>query len=353
MAPVLFENPIPKPNYLHMRGDFRSRGIDVVPGTPAVLPAPQTAKLDRLAFARWLVSRENPLTARVAVNRFWQELFGVGLVSTAEDFGTQGSRPTHPELLDWLAVQFMDSGWDIKKTIRLIVTSATYRQASQIRPDSGDKDTQNQLLSRQSRLRLPAEIIRDQGLAVSGLLSRKIGGPSVHPPQPAAVAMEGLETQWVESQGPDRYRRGIYTWLQRTAPFAQFLTFDAPDPIRSCARRERSNTPLQALTLLNDPVFVEMAQAFAERSFRERPGASTDERIDYAYRVGLGRPATPTEGARLRDYFEAQRALFAREPGSASKFFGWRVGNLSPEESAAWAGVTSVILNLDEFLTRE
>ncbi|HUQ93668.1 MAG TPA: PSD1 and planctomycete cytochrome C domain-containing protein [Bryobacteraceae bacterium] len=352
MAPVLFENPLPKPNFLHLRGDFRSRGMEVATGIPAVLP-PASGKVDRLLFARWLVSRENPLTARVAVNRMWQELFGAGLVLTSEDFGKQGAPPTHPELLDWLAVQFQDSGWNTKKIIKLIVTSAAYRQSSQVRPDLREKDPQNQLLARQSRLRLPAEIIRDQGLAVSGLLSPKIGGPSVHPPQPAAVAMEAFETPWTASRGPDRYRRGIYTWLQRTAPFAQFLTFDAPDPTRACARRERSNTPLQALTLLNDPVFVEMAQAFAERLLRERPDLSPEQRIDYAYRISLGRPARPAEVTRLRQYFDAQRAIFLKERDSASTFFGWSVANLGKEEIAAWAGVASVILNLDEFVTRE
>jgi hypothetical protein len=353
MAPVLFENSIPKPNHLHVRGDFRSRGMEVAPGVPSVLPEPKTEKMNRLAFAQWLVSRDNPLTARVAVNRLWQELFGAGLVRTSEDFGKQGARPTHPELLDWLAVRFMDSEWDIKKTIRLIVMSDTYMQSSKDRPELREKDPQNELLARQSRLRLPAEIIRDQGLAVSGLLSPKIGGPSVHPPQPAAVAMEAFETPWVTSRAADRYRRGIYTWIQRTAPFAQFITFDAPDPARSCSRRERSNTPLQALTLLNDPVFVEMAQAFTDRLFRERPDLPPADRISYAYRTVLGRPAKPVEVSRLLRYFEAQRAVFVKEGSSASAFFNWSVANLSREESAAWAGVASILLNLDEFLTRE
>jgi hypothetical protein len=353
MAPVLFENSIRKPNYLHVRGDFRSRGIDVAPGIPSLLPAPQSGTIDRLSVARWLVSRDNPLTARVAVNRIWQELFGTGLVRTSEDFGKQGSRPTHPELLDWLAVRFMDSGWDIKKTIRLIVMSDTYRQSSKDRPEVREKDPQNEFLARQSRLRLPAEIIRDQGLAISGLLSPTVGGPSVHPPQPAAVAMEAFETPWVASRGADRYRRGIYTWIQRTAPFAQFITFDAPDPTRACSRRERSNTPLQALTLLNDPVFIEMAQAFTDRLFREHADMPPEERISLAYRSALGRQAKPAEVKRLLQYLEAQRAMFVKEGGSATSFFNWSVANLSREESAAWAGLASILFNLDEFLTRE
>jgi hypothetical protein len=336
-----------------LRGDFRTRGVAVTPGTLAVLPPPPPGKIDRLTFARWLVARENPLTARVAVNRLWQELFGAGLVLTAEDFGTQGARPTHPELLDWLAVEFMESGWDIKKTIQLMVSSAAYRQSSQARTNLQEKDPQNRLLARQTRFRLAAELIRDQGLTVSGLLSPKIGGPSVYPPQPESVAKEGLETHWVVSRGPDRYRRAIYTWLQRTAPFAQLLSFDAPDPIRSCARRERSNTPLQALTLLNDPVFVEMAQAFAERLFRERPDLSPDQRIDYAYRLCLARPAKPAEVTRLRRYLEAQSSQFERESDSAAAFLPLQWGGLPRERSAAWVGVASILLNLDEFVTRE
>ena len=352
MAPAMFENPLPKPNYIHVRGDFRSRGIEVPPAVPSVLP-PLAGKPDRLAFARWLVSAGNPLTARVAVNRIWQELFGVGLVATPEDFGLQGERPTHPELLDWLVVEFVNSGWNVKRMIKLIATSATYRQSSHVRPDLREKDSQNRLLARQNRFRLPAELVRDAALAASGLLSPKIGGPSVRPPQPEAVTKEAFETPWVASHGADRYRRGIYTWLQRTAPFAQFVTFDAPDPTRSCARRERSNTPLQALTLLNDPVFVEMAQALTERLFRERPRASADERIDYAYRLCANRPAKPEELARLRKYLDTQRTQFEKERDSAASFLPFRLEGVPAEEGAAWAGLASIILNLDAFVTRE
>jgi hypothetical protein len=237
--------------------------------------------------------------------------------------------------------------------IKLIVTSATYRQSSYVRPDLRERDPQNRLLARQSRFRLPAELVRDNGLAVSGLLSRKVGGPSVRPPQPEAVAKEALEAAWVPSEGADRYRRGIYTWLQRTAPFAQFVTFDAPDPTRSCARRERSNTPLQALTLLNDPVFVEMAHALAERLLREQPDASPEQRIDYAYRLCLNRPAKPAEVERLRKYLNDQRSQFEKERDSAASFFPWRMESVSADETAAWAGLSSILLNLDAFVTRE
>ncbi len=351
LAPVMFENPIPKPNYLHTRGDFRARGMDVAPGTPAVLPSPPPGRLDRLAFARWLVSRDHPLTARVTVNRYWQELFGAGLVLTSEDFGTQGARPSHPELLDWLAVEFIDSGWDTKKLLKTIVMSSTYRQSSAMTETLRSRDPNNRLLARQSRLRLPAELVRDCGLTVSGLLSPKIGGPSVRPPQPEAVTKEAFETPWVASPGPDRYRRGLYTWIQRTAPFAQSVTFDAPDPVRSCSRRERSNTPLQALTLLNDPVFVEMAQALAERTLREH--LSDTGRVDQMFLLCLGRPPKPPERDRMMTYLAGQRARFAEEKDAAARFSGFAVEGVSPEDAAAWAGVASIVLNLDEFFTRE
>ncbi|MFN0170863.1 MAG: DUF1549 and DUF1553 domain-containing protein, partial [Bryobacteraceae bacterium] len=351
LAPVMFENPIAKPNYVHTRGDFRARGPEVTPGTPAVLPSPIEGRLDRVVFARWLVSRNNPLTARVTVNRYWQELFGAGLVLTSEDFGTQGARPSHPELLDWLAVEFMDTGWDTKKLLKTIVMSSTYRQSSAMPETLRTGDPNNRLLARQSRLRLPAEMLRDCGLAVSGLLSPKIGGPSVRPPQPEAVTKEAFETPWVASAGADRYRRGLYTWIQRTAPFAQWVTFDAPDPARSCSRRERSNTPLQALTVLNDPVFVEMAQALAERILREN--GSDAERIDRMFVLCLGRPARAPERDRLLAYLAGQRARFAAEKDAAGRFFGFPVEGVSPENAAAWAGAASIVLNLDEFLTRE
>ena len=351
LAPTMFENPLPKPNFIHARGDFRSRGAEVQRGTPAVLP-PSAApdRLNRLEFAKWLVSRNNPLTARVAVNRIWQELFGVGLVSTSEDFGAQGAKPSHPELLDWLAVEFMDRAWDIKKMVKTVMMSHTYRQASHATPAVQAKDPGNRLLARQSRLRLPAELIRDSGLAVSGLLNPKVGGPSVRPPQPEAVTKEAFETPWVPSPGADRYRRGLYTWLQRTAPFAQSVTFDAPDPTRACSRRERSNTPLQALTLLNDPVFVEMAQALAERVLREQPGSMAD-RLDYAFRLCVGRAAKAVERDRLLEYLNRQRAQLAIERDST--FFAFRVDGMPQEETAAWAGLASILLNLDEFITRE
>jgi hypothetical protein len=220
-----------------------------------------TAGPDRLALARWLVAAENPLPARVTVNRFWQEFFGRGLVETSENFGKQGERPSHPELLDWLATEFRERGWSMKAVHRLIVTSAVYRQSSTARPELLTRDPHNRMLARQASLRLSAEQIRDAALAVSGLLNPALGGPSVYPPQPESVAKEGFENHWTASQGRNRYRRGLYTFIQRTSPFAQNVLFDAPPLSRICTRRERSDTPLQALTLLNDEVFVEAAQA--------------------------------------------------------------------------------------------
>jgi len=353
LAPVLFENPRPRKTHVLLRGDFRSPGIEVQPDVPAVLNRlPSGMKPDRLTLARWLVSPENPLTARVTVNRIWQELFGAGLVLTSEDFGTQGERPTHPELLDWLATDFVDNGWDVKRMQKQIVTSATYRQSSRTRPELQGRDPNNRLLARQSRFRLPAELIRDSTLAVSGLLNTRIGGPSVHPPQPPSVTMQAFEMPWPESKGPDRYRRGLYIWLQRTAPYAQLVTFDAPDPVRTCSRRERSDTPLQALNLLNDPVFFEAAQALANRILTECRGGTT-ERLAFGYRLSVARDPSRFEQDRLAAYLERQMELLKRDPKSAAELFPNRVEGVDPIEAGAWTGVSSLLLNMDEFLSRE
>ena len=363
-APVMQAAFAPRQTYIHERGDFRSRGVDVSPGVPACArrgapdPAASTdrrspkseetfgpasvrgqatrARRDapRLALARWLVSRDNPLTARVTVNRMWQEFFGRGLVATSDDFGTRGDPPSHPELLDWLADEFMRSGWDVKRMHRLIVTSATYRQSSRPREELATRDPNNTLLARQNSLRVPAESVRDAALAVSGLLSRKLGGPSVLPPQHERVTMEAFgSNSWKTSEGADRYRRGLYTFILRTSPFAQSITFDAPPPVDVCTRRDRSNTPLQALTLLNDPVFGEMATAFAERVRREG-GVSDQDRLRFAWKVCFGRSGSEAELIRLQQYFDAQR-------------------NTNKDESAAWTNLASVLLNLHEFITRD
>lgn len=359
-APGVIAAVAPRATHIHIRGEFRRRGDEVEPNTPAALPPLATdQRADRLALARWLVSPQHPLTARVAVNRLWQELFGRGIVATSENFGVRGDRPSHPELLDWLALEFSQGSsadkdssvtrpWSIKEVLRLIVTSQTYRQSSQARPELATRDPGNALLARQSRLRLSAEAVRDSALAVSGILSPTVGGPSVKPPQPASVSKEGYKNTWETSAGADRYRRGLYTWLQRTTPFAQFVTFDLPDLSRSCTRRERSNTPLQALDLLNDPVFLEAAQALAARIQRENLG-DDESRLAYAFTLALCRAPRSDESQRLLAYLHQQRDLFAQDAGSAREL----LQDTAPGQDAAWIALSSVLLNLDEFINRE
>ncbi len=352
-GPTLVENLEGRQSYIHLRGSFRDRGIDVEPGTPAVLhPLPADEKPNRLTLARWLVAEDNPLTARVTVNRAWQELFGRGIVFTSDDFGRQGEKPSHPELLDWLATEFVRQGWSLKKLHKLIVMSATYRQSSDARPELQTRDPNNVLLARQSRVRLPAEAVRDASLAVSGLLSTKVGGPVVRPPQPESVIKESFDIPWEVNEGPDRYRRGLYTFIQRTAPFAQSVTFDLPDPGRTCSRRERSDTPLQSLTLLNDPVFFEAAQALAARVLTEKEG-SPSERIDHAFRLCLAREPESAERDRLASYLHHQNEILEQEPDAPAAMLPFDLEGIDRKQGAAWVALSSVLLNLDEFITRE
>lgn len=340
-APAVREMQIPQLAYVHLRGSFQSPGIPVEPATPAFLPAKEQQKQNRLGLARWLVSNDNPLTARVTVNRIWQEYFGQGIVVSSDDFGTQGDSPSHPQLLDWLAYRFRSHGWNVKDLHRLIVTSATYRQSSRIRADIQQRDPANRLLSHQVSLRLPAETVRDQALAVSGLLSEKQGGPCVRPPQPDSVVMEafGYNT-WEVSTGEDRYRRGLYTLTLRTSPYAQAVIFDAPNPSQSCSRRDRSNTPLQALTLLNDPVYFEAARHLAKRILSEEQG-NLEEQLRYAFRLCLSREPLEPELKRLKLLYQQERNQSEESEGMISK------------EEAAWTVVASVLLNLHEFITRD
>ena len=352
-AQILVESPEPRPSHIHVRGDFRSPGIEVAPDVPAVLPPlPEGARRDRLTLARWLLSTENPLTARVVVNRMWQEFFGRGLVATSDDFGKQGEKPTHPKLLDWLAREFISQGWSMKQMHKRIVMSAAYRQSSQGRPELESRDPDNRLLARQFRVRLSAELVRDAALAVSGLLDTTVGGPSVYPPQPKEAASYGYSTPWEESPGGDRYRRGLYTWIQRTSPYAQSVTFDLPDPNQGCTRRERSNTPLQALTLLNDPVFFEAAQALAVRVVTEETGG-VKQRIEHGFRLCLARSPSEEEQGRLGQYYRRQVAILEREPARVEEMMPFPLEGVNPIEGAAWVGLSSVLLNLDEFITRE
>ncbi len=328
-APVMIEDPTQPPAYIAVKGDFREKGIPVEPGALEVLPPIRVDPSNpRLSLARWLVAPENPLTSRVTVNRIWQELFGRGLVRTSEDFGKQGDKPTNPELLDWLASEFIERGWSMKQLQRVILTSATYRQSSKVRPELSEKDPENTLLARQSRLRLSAELIRDSALAASGLLYPAIGGRSIRPPQPAGIAELGYANsqKWVETKGKERYRRGLYVHFQRTTPYPQLMNFDEPDSTVTCSRRRTSNTSLQALNLLNDPVFFEAAQALAERTQREAPGG-INEKLEYAFEVCVGRKPAAREREKLAKYVEQQG------------------GDL--------VGLSRVLLNLDEFITRE
>ena len=284
---VMRELPEARHTMIFGRGDYKQPGEAVVPGVPAVLHPYSPGKGDRLALAKWLVDRRNPLVARVTVNRWWAEIFGHGIVETVEDFGIKGQPPTHPELLDWLAVEFMDNGWSMKKVLREIVTSATYRQSSRVTPELLERDDKNQLYARGPRIRMDAEMIRDNVLAVAGLLSKKQFGPPVRPYQPDGlwVKVGGAKADYEVSPGEDRYRRGIYVVLKRGSPYPSFVNFDASARLACTAKRSRSNTPLQALTLLNDPVYVEAAQALAARVLNERPKADVDERIDHMFRL--------------------------------------------------------------------
>lgn len=358
-AQTVVESDLQRKTHIHIRGDWRNTGRGVEADLPSFLPAAYTGRgaeagLTRLDLARWIVSRDNPLTARVIVNRVWQEYFGAGLVATSENFGTQGEKPSHPELLDWLARDFMDHGWSLKHLHKRIVMSATYRQSSKARPELDAVDAGNRWLARQSRLRLPGELVRDSALAVSGLLYPKIGGESVRPPLPEGLAdlAYGSSLDWDESEGRDRYRRGLYILFQRSVPYPQLMNFDMSERTATECSRERSNTPLQSLNLLNDPVFVEAAQALAVRLLTQG-GASIGDRLRYAFDLALARPPKPTEIEAMNEYYRKQTAILEDDLESARKMFPLDLPGVSPLEGAAWVGVGSVLLNLDEFITRE
>jgi hypothetical protein len=344
------------------RGDFLQPDRAVTPGVPAFLnPLPAGAPPTRLTFARWLVDRQSPTTARSIVNRVWQAYFGTGIVATVENLGTQAETPSNQELLDWLAVDFMDSGWSLKKLQRLIATSAAYRQSSTVTPELLAKDPDNRLIARGPRFRVDAEEVRDISLAASGLLTSKIGGPSVNPPAPALLfepPASFAHKTWVVSQGPDRYRRALYTFRFRSVPFPALQAFDAPNGEMACVRRARSNTPLQALTTLNEPVFVEAAQALAARALKE--GGATDRaRATYAFRLCTARVPTQAEtdvllgllakeDRRLAEGWVSARDLAGLKPEAETLPAG-----ATPRQLAAWTAVARVILNLDETITKE
>ncbi len=340
------------------RGDFLQPGAEVEAGTLAALPplvARGGAAADRLDLARWLVEPAQPLTRRVMVNQLWSNLFGRGIVRTMNDFGVRGERPTHPELLDWLAEELVAQGWSRKQLIRQIVDSAAYRQASQTRPDLADVDPLNDWFHRQNRFRIDAELVRDVSLSVAGLLCDKVGGPSVYPPLPADVAALSYANnfKWSTSQGEDRYRRGMYTFFKRTAPHPNLTTFDCPDANTTCVERRTSNTPLQALTTLNNECFVEAAQALARRALSE-PAADDAQRLTRAARWCIGRQPTAEELATLAELLSGSRAWYGEHQADAATAVGaFQPAQARQAEAAAWVATVRVLLNLDEFLTRE
>ena len=351
----------PRPAWVLIRGQYDKHGEPVGPGVPAILPPlPPSPETNRLTFARWLVDPANPLTARVTVNRFWQQFFGVGIVKTAEDFGTKGEWPSHPELLDWLATEFMRNGWDVKQFVKLLVTSAAYRQDSRVTPKLHDMDPENRLLARGPRFRLDAEELRDEALYVGGLLDLKMGGRGVRPYQPPGIwEAVGYTTsttaKYTQDHGDALYRRSLYLFWKRTAPPPTMITFDAPSREKCRARRERTNTPLQALITLNDPQYFEAARHLGYRMLREG-GAEDASRLRYGFRLATGRKACDSECTVLEESLAAQRAHYTADAEAAKKVIA--VGespvpeDVPPPELAAYTMVANLILNLDEVLTR-
>jgi hypothetical protein len=345
-----------RPSYeLRTRGSFTARGERVYAATPSALHRMrEDLPVNRLGLARWLVDEQNPLVARVAVNRLWQQVFGRGLVETSEDFGTQGSRPSHPELLDWLATEFIQKGWSQKALLRLIVTSSTYRQSSVVTPALAERDPDNRLLARGPRFRMEAEMVRDVTLAVAGLLSAKMHGPSVFPLQPAGIWNQPYSSdKWTTSEGEDRYRRSLYTFWRRTSPYPAFMTFDTTSREFCTVRRVRTNTPLQALTLLNDPASFEAARALAKRMMAA--GTTPHARAAFGLKLVVSRVAAPPEVDRLIALYQAERGRYASRIDDAARVIGAEASasQAGPADAAAWTMVANALLNLDEAVTKE
>ncbi len=363
---VMDELEKPRDTFVFVRGNFQNKGEKVTAGTPACWPPlPTNQPTNRLSLARWLVATNQPLTARVTVNRYWGMFFGTGLVKTANDFGSQGERPSHPGLLDWLASEFMHGSasdgseprphaWDVKHLLRLLVTSATYRQSAVVTKEKLERDPYNRLLTRGPRVRLEAELVRDNALAISGLLNAKIGGPSVKPYQPPGI-WDGTDHKYEQSKGADLYRRGMYVFWKRAAHYPSFQTFDAPSRETCTVQRPRTSTPLQSLVVMNDPVYVEAARAFATRILQQR-GLSLEEQLAFAFRVALARPPEKRELAVLEKTYREQKANFAQDKKAAEDLL--TVGesphpkDIDAVELAAMTGVANVLLNLNETITR-
>ena len=353
---VMRDLPQPRETFIHLRGSFldhdRKTG-PLSPGVPAALPPlpDKTTPRNRLDLAEWLVRPDHPLVPRVTVNRVWMRYFGKGLVTTENDFGTQGTYPTHPELLDWLSHDFVANGWSMKRLHKLIVTSATYRQSSHARPDLAELDPLNQLLARQNRLRFEAEIVRDAALSASGLLHPKVGGPGVKPPQPEGVyAFTQNKKGWTAATGPDRYRRGLYIQFYRSAPYPLLTTFDSPDFQSVCTARVRSNTPLQSLALANDEALFELAQGLGARLLKDVP-ADDEKRLERAFFLCYARPPSDAERNAVASFRESQLASFVKDPVAAEEVAP--KGSKDPAEAASWTAVARALMNTDEFITRE
>jgi hypothetical protein len=355
---------MPRPSFVMMRGAYDRPGDKVEPAVPAIFPpltkATPDARATRLDLAKWLVAKENPLTSRVTVNRFWQQFFGVGLVKTSYDFGTQGDMPSHPELLDWLASHFQRSDWNVKDLVRQMVCSRTFRQHSQITPELHRLDPENRLYARAPRFRLDAEQIRDNALFTSGLINLQMGGKGVKPYQPdniwEPVAFGGSNTQnYRRDNGPALYRRSIYNFMKRTAPPPFMVNFDAPNREQFCTKREKSNTPLQALQLMNDVQHIEAARAMAERML-EQGGKTFEDRIAYAYRTVLSRPPTGREVHVLEKQLTANMHHYQRDVELAKKLIALGESpaseKIDPSELAAYTLIANTLLNLDETVTR-
>jgi hypothetical protein len=359
---VMQEMAKPRDTFLLIRGDWQNKGEKVTAGVPKSLPPlPLGVKNDRLGLAKWLVAPNHPLTARVTVNRYWEQIFGIGIVRTSEDFGSQGEWPSNPQLLDYLATEFIAQKWDVKKFMKMLVMSAAYRQSSHLTPELEQKDPENRLLDRGPRFRLPAEMIRDNALAVSGLLNRQLGGPSVRPYQPPGlweqIAFGGdfSAQTYVQSHGPDLYRRSLYTFAKRSLPHPSLVTFDAPNREVCTDRRPRTNTPLQALELLNDPIYVESARVLGQRVMKEG-GADVASRLRYAFKLTTAHLPTDQEMAVLRRIYDKQLAKYQKDKDAALKLVSVGESKRPPElnvsELAAWTAVGNVLLNLDEVITK-
>jgi hypothetical protein len=354
---IMKDLPIPRPSYVRIRGVYDAIGAKVEPGVPTALSGSERFDAsDRLGFARWLVSRKHPLTARVTVNRFWQLLFGTGLVKTTEDFGAQGELPSHPELLDWLASEFIENDWNVKAILKTIVTSHTYRQSSRVLPNQSRIDPENRLYARAPRMRLPGNVLRDQALYVSGLLVEKVGGPSVFPYQPEKLWEEASNAKYKMGKGEDLYRRSLYTYWKRTLAPPTMAVLDTADRESCSVKPKVTNTPLQELTLMNDITFVEAARKLGERLLKQ--GGETDsQRIQFAFRTVTARQPTAQELEVLVQALDSYRHEFERDPEKASATV--QVGespvdeNLPRVELAAATALANVLLNLDEVTTRE